>query len=285
MKQALTILLILFISISLYGCLGEETTGTDDGPASQIMFLYAQHDYYYGDEQNEEITKAWGVVLGDPLPEFNYLKLGETMFNTDEYYKYYPGYLYVGLQRTIITDNLNPLNVEVKTSHGQMNGTISLPDEIDTLILSEYDNIQFGESFTISWSGSNADFYNIYFDYTWIDENDYWQWEDIEEFVTEDSYTYEGSNLLYDGEIGYIHVQPINGPFPREGSVGNMSGDGDGFLYYLTDVSEYYGQIDVGSGLPEYAPETASNKHNKSAIRERINKQIENRILGDRELR
>ena len=290
MKKTIIIFLTLIVGIIFFGCEGDDPTSSN-GDASQIMFVYAEHDNYYWDEETDEQvfqenTTGWGVIFGDPLPEFTHLKLGESIFSGDVYSEIYPGYIGIGFgendqAQAMITSNFTPLTVEVKTSLGTVNGTVSLPDTITTLTLSEYDTLQIGESFTVSWTGSNAEFYSVYCDYEWVDENGNWHWEDLKEFVTGNSITYAGSIFSHNGEIDYIRVQPMNGPLPEEGAVGNMSGDGSGFLYYMADRIYYDdGVIIVGSGMYGGMAKTSLNKPGEQVIKERIRERIENKILG-----
>ncbi|MCK5087579.1 MAG: hypothetical protein KAQ90_08660 [Melioribacteraceae bacterium] len=287
MKQTLTILLMLVAGIVFYSCNDDDPVGNNS--VSQIMFIYAEHNDSYWDQENEEYvyeenTRAWGVVFGDPFPAFIHFKLGETIFSDDEYSEIYPGYIGIGLdtEEPMITSNLNPLDVEVKTSLGQVNGTVFLPDTMRTLTLSEYDNLQLGESFTVSWSGSNAEFYQVSLNYRWVDENDNSHYEYLGEFVSGNSITYPGSNFLHNGEISYISVQPINGPIPEEGTPGNMDGDGSGFLYYIGEYLNYEGDdIIVGSGTPPGMSKNPFNEIDEKVIRERLREEIQNRILGN----
>lgn len=289
MKQITTILLTLIVGIAFFGCEGDDPTGSN-GDASQIMFVYAEHDNYFWDENDDKVflenTSVGGVVFGDPMPEFVHLKLNETFFSGDNYSEIYPGYISFGNfdndEQTMITSNFSPLDVEVKTTIGTVNGTISLPDTITILTLSEYDTLQLGESFTVTWSGSNADFYSVYCDYEWRDENGNWHYEGLDDFVTGNTITYPGSIFTHNGEIYYIRVQPMNGPLPEEGTAGNMSGDGRGFLYYMVDRIRYEdGDIIVGSGMYDGMARTSSNEPSDQLIQERVRKQIENKILGN----
>ncbi|MDP8207778.1 MAG: hypothetical protein P9L92_14010 [Candidatus Electryonea clarkiae] len=291
MKQTLTILLALFAVISFYGCGKDNPTGNSE---KQVMFVYANHYSSYLDDQtgervNEGRTNAWGVVHSVQIPEFESIKLGETVFSGDEWYEFYPGYLYIKYRgddysNARITSDYNPLDVEVKTSLGRVKGRISLPDTLTTLTLSEYDTLQLGESFTISWSGSNAEFYEVSYLYSWPDEDGIYNWEDMFEFVTENSITFPGSMFSHDGRIYGVGVQPMNGPLPKGGAVGNMSGEGSGFLYYMNEGTYYEGDdIIIGSGVGEDMAKMSSNEQKKRVNPERISEQIENKILGNQE--
>ena len=74
-----------------------------------------------------------------------------------------------------------------------LNGTISSPDTIMTLGLSETSNLPLSTPFTISWAGSNADFYYVSFNYEYKDENDNSQWDSFEEMTINNSYTFPDS--------------------------------------------------------------------------------------------
>ena len=271
----------------IVGC--DNATESD---TQQIILVYAQHDNsYYDDNDNWkevyiENTQAYGLIISDPLPGFTHLKLNETVFSGDDYSEIYFGYTYFGDNDStaMITSNFTPLDVEVKTSQGMMNGTISLPDTIMTLGLSETSNLPLSTPFTISWAGSNADFYYVSFDYDYKDENDNWQYEYFNEMTSDNSFTFPDSIFSYNGEIDYIRVQPINGNIPQEGAEGNMSGDGSGFLYYWANTFRYEGDdIIVGSGISGRISNTSTLHPSEQELKLRIRKKIENRILGNDE--
>ena len=274
---------LIFIAVLLIvGC--DNATESD---TQQIMFVYAEHDNFYYDDNWDSVyienTEAWGVILSDTLPEFTHLKLNETVFSGDDYSEIYPGYIIFGDNDStaMITSNFTPLDVEVKTSQGKMNGTISLPDTIMTLGLSETSNLPLSSPFTISWAGSNADFYAVSISYGYKDENDNWQYEYFDEMTSDNSFTFPGSIFSYNGEIDYITVYPINGTIPKEGAEGNMSGDGSGFLYYWANTFNYEGDdIIVGSGSSGRISNASTFHPNKQQLNQRIRKKIENRILG-----
>jgi hypothetical protein len=171
------------------------------------------------------------------------------------------------------------LDITVKTSCGRLNGTIGYPDPIASVTLSEYDTLQLGQSLTVSWSGSEADFYAIAVGYNWqVFEGDAsYSW--IDTFAVGNSVTFPGSIFVHHGEIYWIQVQAINGPFPGPGSVGNMIGNGSGFLYYYGQGIYHSVWIIVGSGsglLMEMVPEKPSEKEIQRATK----RKIETLIMG-----
>lgn len=287
MKQTVITLLTLFVGITFLGC--EEDNPTNGNSASQTVLVFADHYYTFWNDwtnefREEPTTLTRGNVYADPIPQFIHLKLGDVVFNSD-YHVTSRGSIYFDYNRLAeesvrIDSNFTPLNVEVKTSFGQVNGTILLPDTITTLTLSEYDTLQLGESFTISWEGSSADFYDVVCTYEWGDEVSNYHYEFLSRVVTENSITFSDSIFTHNGEIEYIYVRPLNGPFPEAGAVGNMSGSGRGFIYYMTEDTEYSGSIIVGSGLADMIV-GSSIERNERVVHERIRERIENIILGN----
>ena len=281
--------LILLSIVLIVGCQGVLV----EPDTQQMMFIYANyansyHDGYINETVYEENTVVGGIIVSDPIVEFTHLKVNETVFSGDDYSSIQYGYTSFGRYDSTsrITSNFTPLDVEVKTSQGKMNGTISLPDTIMTLGLSDTSNLPLSTPFTISWAGSNADFYNVSINYEYKDENDSLQYEYFQEMTSDNSFTFSGSIFSYNGEIEYISIQPINGSVPQEGAEGNMSGDGSGFLYYWANTYNYEGDdIIVGSGTNGNGriSNTSTFHPNEQELKQRIRKKIENRILGNEE--
>jgi len=224
----------------------------------QVLFFYAYHGNSYWENDTNifvetEHTSGRGVLLADSTPVFEYFKMGKESFSDSEYVKLFEGYISFGDYdfdgNAIITSDFNPLNVEVKTSLGKISGSLNFPDKIQSIILSEYDSLALGDPFTITWTGSNADFYNVSCNYHWRDGDGNLGTTVLSEFVSDTSITFPGSLFLNNGEINFIFVIPQNGPPPSDNSVGNMSGDGDGFLYYSIAGTGHKGEsITVGVG-------------------------------------
>ncbi len=288
MNRPLTILLTLIVGIAFFSC-DEDDPISSNGDASQILFVHAVHDNYYWDEEGDSIisapsTNLFGVVFGNPLPTFEYYKAGGITFSGIEYSQYLPGYIIFGEGITDypppITSNYDPLTVEIKTSFGTTTGTISIPDSISNMTTSVEDTLELGEPLTISWSGSNADFYEVSLSYDW-QEDDNWGYKYIDTSIVSNSVTFPGSIFTYNGEI-YIRIQPINGPLPEAGTTGNMEGDGSGFLYYF-DYSRgvRFNEIIVGAGIDSWLAKSSQKKPDEQATKERIRKHIENKILGN----
>jgi len=275
---------LLILALLFVGC---DDLLTDSDESSQFIYIYLSNsDEYYDDEDKEwvdgENTSASGWIDSDPYCEFNYLKLDTLSFIGDEYteltlgYKYFP----TNNKSMRIMSNFNSIDVELKTSLGKVEKRIALPDTIMTLGLSATSNLPLSSPFTISWAGSNADFYSVSLDYSYKDENDNWEYEYLTEYTSDNNYTFSGSIFSYNGDIDYIRVQPINGTMPEVGGKGNMSGDGSGFLYYVSKSTSYDGdEIIVGSGSNGRISRNQTNIPIRQKINNQIRDDIKNRIL------
>ena len=104
----------------------------------------------------------------------------------------------------------------------------------------------------------------------------------IDTSVVSNSITFPGSIFTHNGEIWYISIMPMNGPLPKAGAAGNMEGDGSGFLYYFDFYrGGHFSNIIVGSGIDDILTKSSQERPNEQVVKERIRKNIENKILGN----
>ncbi|MCF8372990.1 MAG: hypothetical protein K9H64_15320 [Bacteroidales bacterium] len=260
MQRSLLLLLSTLLTVLFYSC--DKTI--ESIPCTQICnFTINYHEPTVDDVTGEvtfpENVDFYGEIRSDVLPEFEYLKVGSNTYYGKEYCMYSLGRIHINPEffpynsvSNIFSDFQN-LFVEVKTSQGVLNGSISMPTQIDTIFLSKYDQIEIGDSFTISWINNDADFYYVYTDYNWLDSEGNSRHYDLINYVENNSITYLDTTFSYHGRIFSIMVQPINGPLPNAGTGGNMSGDGSGFLYYESVRYRFINhKIDVGQGWGLY---------------------------------
>ena len=187
-----------------------------------------------------------GVVISNEIPLFEYFKLGQRIFDDTKFFSFETGRINFQNFGEPVSANLNPLIVEVKTSLGLVKGSETSPELINKVTLSHNDTLRLGESLTISWEGSNADFYNIGIVYIQINPGGIVLLAPT--FISQSSVTYDESIFNREGSIDLRRITPINGPFPGHNSKSNMSGDGSGFLYYYAQEFRIDQRIIVTSG-------------------------------------
>jgi hypothetical protein len=98
MKQVVVIVIAFIVGISLFSCEGDKSMNNNGGPASQLMHVYADRCQYWNEAGDSLITATivGGVVLGDPLPRFDYVEVNDRVFAGDDYCTYYEGYCSFG---------------------------------------------------------------------------------------------------------------------------------------------------------------------------------------------
>lgn len=240
-----------------------QSTKPDEGSGQQI-FIYAYSNDFYWDSSSNSVVEvrnvsAGGVIYGDPLPQFEYYALNNNRFMQEDLYFVYPGYIsfgdFVSANAGRVTSGYDPLTVEVKTSAGGLSGQLSPPPDITLFGSLNGDTLKSGENLSFFWSGSDADFYYLKFNYFWADSLNFVHARAFEEFVDVTSFTLADSVFKYDGQISNISLQPMNGPYPQKGARGNMTGTGNGFFYYQGRMAGYGGTaLVVGRGLPSTTP-------------------------------
>lgn len=259
--RPINVILINAIAVSLFfNCSNKEnnnpvsSNGADS--ESQTLLVVAEFQQNYWDEIQGYVpsTEVAGMILGNPLPAFDYCKVGDSTF-TD--HRRYLSYIYFEYDHPAISGKMNPLKFEAKTSRGVVNGAISLPDTITSVSLSSNQRIPIGQPLTISWYGSNADFYFINGYYSWTDVNRNTQYVELDTFVVGNSVTYDAAIFTHTGRIRIYNITPFNGPIPVAGSEANLSGEGTGFLYYSNTKFDVDADIQVGPGLRKSSSSTS----------------------------
>ena len=96
MRHALIMVSAFVLGASLLGCESDKSTNSNGGSEAQIMYVYAQRCAYWDEDSIVTAATVGGVILGDPLPRFSYIKVNNSTFAGDEYCSYYVGYCSFG---------------------------------------------------------------------------------------------------------------------------------------------------------------------------------------------
>jgi hypothetical protein len=174
--------------------------------------------------------------------------VNNTVFSQNELYWYedYPGHC--TFSASLYDTLYNPLTIEVTTSLGEVQGSVALPDTITSFDVSPGSPVV-GEAITLSWSGGQWDFVHLSGAYSYFEQYQYY-YVVLDTFVSGNSITYPDSMFLYPGTVWIYDILTYNGPYPEVDSLGNMTGDGSGFLYYINNsmFNWVYRDIPVGGG-------------------------------------
>ncbi len=192
------------------------------------------------------------ILMGTPIQSFEYIQIGDKrLSNNEDFYSFNGLVEYYGEVKVDEDLNLDPLNVIIKTSIGEIEGSVSMPDTVKSFSVDAADQIPTGTPVTVSWSGSNADYYELRYIYEYMKDEQSIDEIYIDTIVTSSNFTIEGSEFAKDGRIFSFRVRPINGPIPEEGAKHNMKGDGFGYLIFENKAKRSDKLITVGNGLAD----------------------------------
>jgi hypothetical protein len=223
----------------------------NDTSSNQIAILSANYytSYTYGGQIPAiPYVSTSGVIFSSPMVTLNYFKVGDSLYNEENLIRYGNGSVSFANFGHEVNAKLDPLTIEISTSLGILRGTLSLPE---TLVSFEanVDTLTFGQDVEFFWNGSNASFYWVSFLYLYRDSLNQIRQAYYDTLTTQKSVRYDGSLFYYDGTIELSDITPVNGPFPIPGTVGNISGDGSGYLYYYNRSKDIQKIVIVGRGL------------------------------------
>ncbi len=254
MKNPALILMILFV-VALF------TSCEKNDENTQAASIYISHRNkgmrVEGDNHQRVYLKniyLYGSLIGSPLPSMNYVQIGSIKNSDPNTFNYSEGSLYFSTDETIWEDQLdepkfNPLKIIVSSSIGDIEGSVTIPDTIKTISINAPDQIALGTPFTVSWTGSNADYYVVEYYYQYMEEQYAMLGYSKDTVIASNSVTFAGLNFMKDGELSYFEIYPMNGPLPAAGSKPNMKGVGYGYIYTQNTGIESDKKIIVGNGI------------------------------------
>jgi len=248
--------LILFLVVSLFWACGDDF-GENDDSVSAILFV--QH-YYTGRRAPDwdviHVPGVWvsGDISGSQMPDIDSVKIADIIYSGSMYFSPNQGDVHFSTYHRIWSDSIpaphfDPLSIKILTDIGELTGSITVPDTMESLTIHAPDTIATGTPLTISWTGSDADYYIVEYYHNWMPNEWCWLGYSRDTVVTADSVTFDSSYFIYNGDITDIEVYPVNGPFPEVGAEANMQGDGHGYLFCENQMIASDRTIVIGEGI------------------------------------
>lgn len=138
----------------------------------------------------------------------------------------------------------NIIKVNLKTNIGTVGDSISVPDLID--------NIDFGisqkeEFLYLSWE-SIADFYEIHWDYSYLDSVGHVEHVYNDTLITSTSAILPTKYAIKNGRIDF-YVTSINGPFPDKEAIAKLNSINYCYLYIKNSFVPNVYSVRLGSGI------------------------------------
>jgi hypothetical protein len=222
--RILTFLLVVILMGGLMVGCGSDSDSVTGGQqsTSQMVLLWI---YYNSDTT----VNADGVVMADPVPDLNYIKLGDSTFTGRDYYYFDFGYLYFSTPS--VYGATDPVAAEMSSTAGKMNGSLPFPGYINNVTVSA-DTIPTGGSVTLSWTG-NTGYALIHTYCEYYDLQNNYHSVSTDTAVSGQSCTFDLSFVPQNGRFRISSVSSFNGPKPEAGAAANMSGSGTGWVHGL----------------------------------------------------
>lgn len=255
MKKMSNVFLYIILFALLYNC----DNNIDDEVNTQTAIVLVKHHY------SGRRAPTWNVInipniyvsahlSGNPLPEVNDIRIADQHYSNPNHFIYNQGDIYYSTETNIWEDNVqepkfNPLTIIINTNIGTIEGSITVPDTIHTITIDAPDTIVLNTPLSISWSGSNADYYHVQYYHNWMEEEFYWLGYSKDTIVQGINLVFDGSQFSKDGDISEIEITPINGPFPTKNAKANLTGQGFGFLYLQNSAIRSDRTIVIGKGI------------------------------------
>ncbi|MDD3731441.1 MAG: hypothetical protein PHU88_03595 [candidate division Zixibacteria bacterium] len=239
---------IALMAVLLVNCSDDESSPTGlSATCDQTAVVVARKIAEQGAGQEKvNLCYVEGLVTGSPLPSLQYfqVKLGcdSAMFSDYEYIRRGLGTIAFDIGNYVISSFFDSVNVLIKTSSGVLQGSMIVPDSLDSMIVSITEN---GVPISVSWYGSDADFFRVTWLYTTASDMIF-----FDTFVVGTTMSFPEPVHSYESTV-YLTVHPVNGPYPlSDEAVGNMSGTGTGYLFYVREdfvPSDF--KITIGDGF------------------------------------
>jgi len=258
-------LLLSAILLFYFNC--EKSSVRSDGIISDqvaIVLVYYNSSYLYNEQtvqkNLEPTTHVWGTLIADSTTTIEYFKAGGCVFDDKSYFNYDDGVIYFGTLHTPLMGNVDPLEVEVKTSQGTLSGSVTIPDTIDTAYVSHSDTLRVNEPLTVYWDDTGADFFAIDISCSFTNSNS--DDERVSAIAYNSPFTFSGTSFANYRKINYFFISSFNGSYPLIASDstyiggGNMNGTGKGFLFNNNSSAYFYGSsIIIGSDSNTFSSE------------------------------
>jgi hypothetical protein len=211
--------------------------------------IVTTHPSYFNPDSNKVIYKTTmdfeGEIIGESITSIESIFIGNNSIPFENSYSVDPrnyGVINFNKPAEFFIEPIKTDKFTIKTGIGELTGIISMPDSFINISYNHnlFDTLKINDSLEISFKG-NADYYVLRYWITYSippDTNLMYHAPGLIISKT-DKFTISSSNLNKSGILSINTIESFNGPYLKEGSPGNMNGDGTGFLYSKVNQSVY----------------------------------------------
>lgn len=243
------IFLLVIMLITLISCDEKSTILEVERNKLFAKVIVTTHPSYFDPDSNKVIHKTTmnfeGEIIGESITSIENILIGKNSIPfTDSYSIDRKNYGVINFKKPAETF-IAPFKTDrfiIKTGIGELEGLISMPDSVINISYNHnlFDTLKTNDSLEISFDG-NANYYVLRYWITYaIPPDTQLIYNEPGEMISKtNKFTIGSSKLNKSGILSINTLESFNGPYLEEGSLGNMNGDGTGFLYSKVSQSVY----------------------------------------------
>lgn len=241
------IFLLFIILITFISCEEKSTIVEVEKNKLFAKVIVTTHPSYFDPDSNKVIYKTTmnfeGEIIGESITSIESILIGNSSIPFEDSYSIdRKNYGVINFNKPAETF-IKPFKTDkftIKTGIGELGGIISIPDSIFNISYNHnlFDTLKTNDSLEISFQG-NANNYVLRYWITYaIPPDTILMYHARGEIISKtNKFTISSSRLNKAGILSINTIESFNGPYLEVGSLGNMNGDGTGFLYSKVNQS------------------------------------------------
>lgn len=243
------IFLLIILLIAFISCDEKSTIVEVEKNKLFVKVIVTTHPSYFDIDSNRVIYKTTmnfeGEIIGESITSIKSILIGNISIPFEDSYSIdRKNYGVINFNKPPETF-IEPFNTDkfiIKTGIGELEGIINMPDSVLNISYNHnlLDTLKLNDSLVISFEG-NANYFVLKYWITYaIPPDTNLIYHDPGEIISKSNKLIISSSMINKSGILAINaIESFNGPYLEEGSIGNMSGDGTGFLYSKVNRSVY----------------------------------------------
>ena len=246
MKHYFIHLLLLSTILIVVSCESDKTImEVEKNKLFAEVFVGLKSSYYNPDSHKTLFVPNLtfeGELIGENITAIDYILVGnDTIPHQDDYSvdRNNWGIIHFNKPTSVFIDASFPKRFLIKTKIGSIEGTILIPDSVKNIRYDKKDSLHVGESLKVSFDAGDADYFKLSY-VLFYNPSDHPVYSEFGETITRETTVIIDKSMTFtEGILQISSITVYNGPFPEEGSSGNMTGDGTGFLYVIRRQNIY----------------------------------------------
>ncbi len=241
MNNYLTKFILCCIILTFIGC--SDSNSIIEVETNKIfakVFVEVKNTYYNIDSGKVVVKPNLdfrGELIGENITTIEYILIGtDTVAYGDSYSidRNNWGVINFNTPTGTFIEPSFPKRFLIKTTIGSIEGTIVMPDSVKNIEYDKQDSLNVGESLLVNFTSEEGDYFKLNYALFYELSTSPVTFNEFGEKISrENSVLIDSTVTFRNGTLQISSIEIFKGPFPEDGSVGNMTGDGMGYLYTI----------------------------------------------------